>query len=130
MFLANTQIVLEFFLYTVKPVLTATQKEHKIVFQYQLSLYEGKKYCRMLQGEHSAILSTFIKLPFVVKAFVLYNFKWPLKTGFIVHTKALAVRSMGSLGMISSFLDTDWKDSDQALITLIKVYRWCLLISS
>ena len=26
---------------------------------------------RMLQGEHSAILSTFIKLPFVIKNFVL-----------------------------------------------------------
>ena len=28
----------------------------------QLSLYAGQKYCRMPQGEHSAILSTFIKL--------------------------------------------------------------------
>ena len=27
----------------------------------------GQKYCRMLQGEHSAILLTFIKLPFVIK---------------------------------------------------------------
>ena len=29
----------------------------------------------MLQGEHSAILSTFIKLPFVIKIFVLFIFK-------------------------------------------------------
>ena len=36
----------------------------------------------MLQGEHSAILSTFIKLPFVIKNFVLSIFEWPLKTGF------------------------------------------------
>ena len=28
----------------------------------------------MLQGEHSAILSTFIKLPFVIKTFVLHRF--------------------------------------------------------
>ena len=35
--------------------------------------------------EHSAILSTFIKLPFVVKIFVLSIFEWPLKTGFTVH---------------------------------------------
>ena len=35
----------------------------------------------MLQ-EHSAILSTFIKLPFVFKTFVLSIFEWPLKTGF------------------------------------------------
>ena len=33
----------------------------------QLLLNGGQKYCRMLQGEHSAILSTFIKLPFVIK---------------------------------------------------------------
>ena len=38
----------------------------------------------MLQGEHSAILSTFIKIQFVIKIFVLSIFEWPLKTGFIV----------------------------------------------
>ena len=38
----------------------------------------------MLQGEHSAILSTFIKLPFSIKTFVLSIFKWPLKTGFTI----------------------------------------------
>ena len=59
-------------------------KNTTIGFQYQLSLNEGQKYCRMLQGEHSAILSTFIKLPFVFKTFVLSIFKWSLKTGFNV----------------------------------------------
>ena len=39
----------------------------------------------MLQGEHSAILSTFIKLSFVIKIFVLSTFEWPLKTGFTVY---------------------------------------------
>ena len=34
----------------------------------------------MLQGEHSAIISTFIKPPFVIKIFVLSIFEWPLKT--------------------------------------------------
>ena len=29
--------------------------------------------------EHSAIFSTFIKLPFVLKTFVLSIFEWPLK---------------------------------------------------
>ena len=38
----------------------------------------------MLQGEHSAILSAFIKLPFVIKTFVLSIFEWSLKTGFTV----------------------------------------------
>ena len=32
-----------------------------IGFQDQSSLNAGQKYCRMLQMEHSAILSTFIK---------------------------------------------------------------------
>ena len=39
----------------------------------------------MLQGEHSAILSTFIKLPFVMKIFVLSIFEWPFYTGFTVY---------------------------------------------
>ena len=41
-------------------------------------------YCRMLQGEQSSILLTFIKLPFVVKIFVLSIFEWPFYTGFTV----------------------------------------------
>ena len=57
------------------------KKEIKIGFQYQLSLNECQTYCRMLQREHSAILSTFIKLPFVIKIFVLSIFEWPLKAG-------------------------------------------------
>ena len=35
--------------------------------------------------EHSAILSTFIKLPFVIKICVLSTFEWPLKTGLTVN---------------------------------------------
>ena len=34
--------------------------------------------------EHSAMLSTFIKLPFVLQTFVLSMYEWPLKTGFTV----------------------------------------------
>ena len=56
----------------------------QIGFQDQLSLNAGQKYCRMLQWEHSAILSTFIKLPFVIKTFVLSIFEWPFYTGFTV----------------------------------------------
>ena len=39
----------------------------------------------MLQGEDSATLSTFIKLPFVIEIFILSIFEWPLKTGFTVN---------------------------------------------
>ena len=42
-------------------------KRPKIGFQDQLSLNADQKYCRM----HSAIFLTFIKLPFVIKVFVL-----------------------------------------------------------
>ena len=61
---------------------------------FKISLNAGQKHCRMLQGEHSAILRsealenapgehsaillTFIKLPFVIKIFVLSIFEWPL----------------------------------------------------
>ena len=62
----------------------------------KISLITGQKYwgvlqgehsailstCNMLQGEHSAIFSTFIKLPFVIKIFVLFIFEWPFYTGF------------------------------------------------
>ena len=60
-------------------------KRQKLVFEDQLSLNAGQKYCTMLQGEHSAILSTFIKLPCVIKIFVLSIFEWPVYTGFTVQ---------------------------------------------
>ena len=41
----------------------------------------------MLQGEHSAILSIFIKLPFVIKIFVLSIFEWLFYTGFTVCSR-------------------------------------------
>ena len=34
--------------------------------------------------EHSAILLTFIKLPFSINTFVMSIFEWQLKTGFTV----------------------------------------------
>ena len=47
-------------------------------------LNAGQKYCRMLQGEPSAIFSTFIKLSFVIKIFVLCMLDQSLKTGCTV----------------------------------------------
>ena len=46
-------------------------KRPKIGFQDQLLLNASQMYCRMLQGEHSTMLLTFIKLPFVIKTFAL-----------------------------------------------------------
>ena len=70
------------FAYTVKPVLSSHSKRRpKIGFQGRLSFNAGQKYCR----EHSAILSTWIKLPSVFKTFIFSILKWPLKAGFTVH---------------------------------------------
>ena len=57
---------------------TCVERPHSIRpnigFQDQLWLNKGQKYRRMLLREHSAILSTSIKLPFVIKVFVLSIF--------------------------------------------------------
>ena len=58
------------------------KKRPKLGFQDKLSLNAGQKYCRMLQGEHSAILLTYIKQPSIIKIFVLFIFEWPFNTGF------------------------------------------------
>ena len=69
----------------VKPVLNGHyQKDQNWFSRPLLSLNLGQKYCRMLQWEHSAILSTFIKLPIVIRIFVFSIFEWPPKTGFTV----------------------------------------------
>ena len=61
------------------------KKKTKIGFQHKLSLKAGQKYCRMLQVEHSAILSTFIKLPIIIAIFVLSIFEWSFYADFIVQ---------------------------------------------
>ena len=53
-------------------------KRPKNGFRDQLSLNAGQKDC------NSAILSTFIKLLFVNKIFLLSIFEWPFYTGFTV----------------------------------------------
>ena len=42
------------------------------------------------------MLSTFIKLPFVIKIFVLSNFEWPFYTGFTVCCLLLLKHSLGT----------------------------------
>ena len=53
----------------------------------------------MLQCEHSVILSTFIKLPFAIKIFILSIFEWPLKTGFAVKQVPEAQTSLHKLSI-------------------------------
>ena len=75
----------ETFVYSKTCLKQLLSKRPKIEFQGPLSLNAGQKHCRMLQGEHSTILLTFIKLPFVIKMFVLSIFEWLFKTGFTVY---------------------------------------------
>ena len=49
-----------------------------MVFKTNYHLMQVKS----IAEEHSALLSTFIKLPFVIKNFVLSIFEWPFYTGF------------------------------------------------
>ena len=46
-----------------------------------------KSIAECSKGKHSAILSTIIKVPFVIKTFVLSIFEWPSSTGFTVVVK-------------------------------------------
>ena len=82
---ARGQNIVFIFIYSKTCVKGPLSKRPKIGFQDQLSLNTGQKYCRMFQGEHSAILWTFIKLPFAIEIFVLSIFEWPFYTGFTVH---------------------------------------------
>ena len=55
--------------------------------------------------EHSAILSTFIKLPVVIKTFVLSIFEWPVYTGFTeVNPKKRQSRLQQMTNFVTSFL--------------------------
>ena len=64
-------------LYSKTCVKCHSQKDQILVFK--------SNYCLMqVQGEHSAIFLTFIKLPFVIKIFVLSIFEWPFYTDFTV----------------------------------------------
>ena len=80
------QNILSSFCYSKTCVKRPLSKRPKIGFQHQLSLIAGQKYCRMLQGEQSAILSTFVKQPNVIKTFCL--FLWPFYTGFTVFLRS------------------------------------------
>ena len=87
---------------TVKPVLSSRSKSRpKLDFQDRLSLNASQKYCRMLQGEHSAIFSIFIKLPYVINIFVLSIFERLLKAGFTVLSVAMKkLQQIYSLGIV------------------------------
>ena len=79
--LMQCQITMAFCIYSKTCVKRPLSKRRKNGFQGQLPLNAGQKYCRMLQVEHSAILSTFIKLT-VIQILFLSIFERPFYSGF------------------------------------------------
>ena len=61
-------LVYQYTVYSKICVKWPLSKRLKIGFQGQVSLNAGQKYCRMLQGEHSAIHLTFIKLHLLLRS--------------------------------------------------------------
>ena len=64
-----------------------------------------KSIAECSKGEHSVILSTFIKLLFVIKIFVLSIFEWQFYTGFTVVYDCM--RSCFVLNIMVCFGDFD-----------------------
>ena len=78
----------------------------------------------MLQGEHSAILSTFIKLPFVIKIFVLSILEWPFYTGFTV-TLSLAFYECFCLNIfLKVFVKGIYKNPEwfRGIVSMVKIF--------
>ena len=71
------------YIYSIACLKRSLKKNTKTVFQCRSKLLQNAP------GEYSAILSTFIKPPFIFKTFVLYFIEWPLKTSFTVKLIAL-----------------------------------------
>ena len=77
----------------------------------------------MLQGEHSAVLSTFIKLHFPIKTFVLYIFKQLLKTGFtVLLTLFVPMELSVKFDTVESGLSIVYIEGSQVTILKKKIY--------
>ena len=70
--------------FTIKPVLSSHSKIDKTKVLKTNGSLMGRKYCRMLPFEHSAILLTCIKQYSVLKTHFGLLFERPLKTGFTI----------------------------------------------
>ena len=73
----------------------------------------------MLQGEHYAILSTFIRLRVAIKTFVLSIFEWPFYTGFTVCDAANSQGIEGLKNDVNSFIE--YKPHNSSIIPRTKV---------
>ena len=80
-------------------------------------------YCRSKVLQNAAILSTFIKLPFVFKIFVLTIFEWPLKTGL---TEYICPNKPKYLGLIVNFSYHQFKHLFWVLKRTVSMRRFFL----
>ena len=72
-------------LITVKPVWSGHLKMDKTKILKKNGILMQVKSTAECSMEHSAVFSTFIKLPVVIKIFVLSIFEWLFCTDFTVH---------------------------------------------
>ena len=72
-------------------------KRPKIGFQDQSSLNAGQTYCRMLQGEHSAILSTSLSYHLSLRSLFCLFLSGRFYTGITVFLVGMSVKLSPSL---------------------------------
>ena len=94
------------------------QKDHKMFFKtdYHYRLMQVKSIAECSK-EHSAILLTFIKLPVVIKTFILSIFEEPFYAGFIfIFQKEDSGESQGvsrvmALDLIQNFISVQYLEN-------------------
>ena len=91
-----------------------------MVFKTYYCLMQVKSIAECSLFQHSAIFSTFIELPVVIKTFVLSIFEWLFYTGFTVLTSML---SSSTGGASSPFLNA----SSLGLLYVLFTRAGCVL---
>ena len=76
--------------------------------------------------EHSAILLIFIKLPFVLKIFVLSIFEWRLKTGFNVYQFKPLINAHADISR-DAWSKLGSEDLSTSILPICKQQRLCFV---
>ena len=72
---------------------------------FSLNSFPSRLVATFVQVEHSAILLTFMKLPIVIKIFVLSIFEWPFYTGFTALQYCTHLKCIGESFQYSTILN-------------------------
>ena len=78
-----------------------------MVFKTDYRLMQVKSIAECSKWEHSTTLLTCIKLPVVIKTFVLSIFEWLFYTGFTVHVVVLQICTIIVMSLFYYFSLTD-----------------------